>query len=133
VPAAGGAEAVVGLGAAAGLAGAGFAPGAAVEAAAGAAAGVAAGFSAAVAALTALRHDPDSLLSFRCRHCSASTPPGVTLEQLAMKSERHDERIALFCASVIWASASAANTEIVTPSTAILLKKPEICLCFFMK
>ena len=80
VPAAGRAEAVVGLGAAAGLAGAGFSAGAAVEAAA----GVAAGFSAAEAARTALRHDPDNLLSLRCRHCSASMPPGVTLPQFAM-------------------------------------------------
>jgi hypothetical protein len=37
---------------------------------------------------------------FFCRHWYASTPPGVTLAQCAMKSERHAERMALFCASL---------------------------------
>jgi hypothetical protein len=66
------------LGAAA-VEGAGFA---AAGGLAGAVAGSAAGFS--EMAFTALRHDPDSLEELRWRHCKASMPPGVTLEQFAM-------------------------------------------------
>lgn len=69
---------------------AGAGAGAGVGAAAGAIAGSGAwlaGFGAAGGgeiAFTALWQDDESLLMLRWRHCSASAPPGVTLEQLAM-------------------------------------------------
>ena len=51
-------------------------------------------------ALTAFRHATDSRAESRCRHCNASTPPGVTPEQFDMKSERQLLRIASRCACV---------------------------------
>jgi hypothetical protein len=51
-------------------------------------------------ALTAVLHAADNLLSFCSKHSNASFPPGWTLEQCAMKSDRHAERMALRCASV---------------------------------
>jgi hypothetical protein len=66
--------------------------------AAGAAAAGSAGFAA--IALTAALHEADSRLSLRTRHSSASLPPGCTPEQLAMKSDRHELRIAAVCSAV---------------------------------
>ena len=51
-------------------------------------------------ARTALWQPGARLDMFFCRHCSASRPPGCTLEQCAIKSERQAERIAPRCASV---------------------------------
>src|SRR5580704_18142992 len=82
--------------------------GAGAAGSAGAAAG-SAGFSA--MALTAVLHDSERLDSLRMRHSSASLPPGVTPEQLAMKSERHDARMASRCACV---GCCAANGLIVS-------------------
>jgi hypothetical protein len=48
------------------------------------------------------------LATLRCRHCNASAPPGVTPEQLDMKSERQLLRIALCCSAVGWAKAGLA-------------------------
>jgi hypothetical protein len=67
-----------------------------------------------VIALTALRQGGDNLGSLRRRHSSASLPPGCTLAQLAMKSERQAERSASRCAWVgccaaVGASVSAAK------------------------
>jgi hypothetical protein len=45
-------------------------------------------------ALTADLQDGDSCESFLSKHSKASLPPGWTLAQCAMKSERHAERIA---------------------------------------
>jgi hypothetical protein len=129
---AGGADAVAGLGAAAGFAGAGFSS-AGAAAAGVAAAGAAAGFSAAEMAFTALWQAADSLLSLRLRHWKASAPPGVTLAQFDMKSDRQDERIALRCASVTCACASVAKPKMVTASAAAPPKKREICLGSIMK
>jgi hypothetical protein len=50
-------------------------------------------------AFTALRQDADSFDSLRMRHSRASLPPGCTLAQLAMKSERQEARMASRCAS----------------------------------
>lgn len=36
-----------------------------------------------------------------CRHCNISFPPVGTQEQCAVKSDRHDLRIALACARVL--------------------------------
>src|SRR5262245_41275657 len=88
--------AAAGAGAALGLAGA--AAGAGGDAGAGA--GVAAGAGFGVIAATAPRHAADRFAECRCRHWKASTPPGETLMQFAMKSERQLLRIAAFCASV---------------------------------
>jgi hypothetical protein len=76
-------------------------------------------------AATALRHADVSFDELRCRHCSASTPPGVTLEQFAMKSERQLLRIALFCASV---GCCAMVTPTDTPSASVALT---VCLQTF--
>jgi stress-induced morphogen len=71
-----------------------------------AAGAVAAGLEAGVAiALTALRHGADSFDSFRSRHSKASLPPGRTLAQFAMKSERQEARTASRCA---WVGCCAA-------------------------
>jgi hypothetical protein len=72
--------------------------GAAAAAAAGAgAAGLAAGVA---IALTALRQGAESFESLRSRHSRASLPPGCTLAQFAMKSERQEARTASRCAWV---------------------------------
>lgn len=75
-----------------------------------AAAGAPLGAPAPIAA-TALLHDGESLAELRCRHCSASAPPGCTPAQFDMKSERQDERMAAVCASVGLAGAAAAGAE----------------------
>lgn len=59
-------------------------------------------------ALTALLQPEESLAILRCRHCSASIPPGFTLEQFDMKSDRQLLRIALCCAWVGCAKAYSA-------------------------
>src|SRR4051794_26714735 len=51
-------------------------------------------------ALTAVRQAGESAAELRCRHCSASAPPGVTPEHFDMKSERQEARIALCCSGV---------------------------------
>jgi hypothetical protein len=92
-----------GLGSAAGLAVVVSVLGAAAGAAAGAAslfAGSLFGAADASIAFTALWHPDDRLDMFLARHCSAASPPGVTLEQCAMKSERHADLTASFWASL---------------------------------
>jgi hypothetical protein len=111
-----------GVDAAAGFAAAGFSS---AGAAAAAGAGVAAGFSAAEIASTALRHAADSFPSLRLRHWNASAPPGVTLEQFAMKSDRQEERMALRWASVTCACAPVASPKMVTANTAAPPKRRE--------
>jgi hypothetical protein len=59
-------------------------------------------------AATAPRHAADKLAEWLCRHWNASTPPGETPMQCAMKSERQLLRTAAFCASVGCAMASCA-------------------------
>jgi hypothetical protein len=66
----------------------------------GAAAAGAAAAGAGVIALTAVWQAPDSLARLRLRQSKASLPPGVTPEQFAMKSERHEARIAPVCSGV---------------------------------
>ena len=93
----GGAAAAGGGGAAA--AGAGFA-----GAGAGAALSVGGGPTASSAAL----HDGDTLAALRLRHSSASLVPGFTPVHCAMKSERHEARIAEICSDVgCWAEAAS--------------------------
>jgi hypothetical protein len=75
-------------------------PGVAAGAVAAAGAGAAGVEAGAAIALTALRQAADNLPSLRRRHSSASLPPGWTPEQLAMKSERQEPRIASRCAWV---------------------------------
>jgi hypothetical protein len=58
-------------------------------------------------ALTAVLQPDESLPTLRCRHCSASFPPGVTPEQFDMKSDRQLERMALCCSDVTCAAAGA--------------------------
>jgi hypothetical protein len=65
-------------------------------------------------ARTALWQPGARLDIFFCRHCSASMPPGLTLEQCAMKSERQAERIAARCASL----GACANAGIVRENNA---------------
>lgn len=45
--------------------------------------------------LTTFLQAADSVATFFCRQPSASLPPGWTPEHFAMKSLRHDERMAL--------------------------------------
>src|SRR5262249_34121289 len=63
-------------------------------------------------AFTALAHPPDRLDMFLARHCSAASPPGCTLEQCAMKSERQADLTASFCASVGCANEGVATASI---------------------
>ena len=70
-------------------------------------AGVAADFG--ESALTAVWQLGESLAELRCRHCSASAPPGVTPEQFDMKSAVHDCRIAACCSGVGAVGAAAAG------------------------
>src|SRR5947209_7114341 len=82
---------------------AGAAPPAAGAAAAGAVsllAGSLFGSAEASIAFTALWQPDDRLDMFLARHCNAASPPGCTLEQCAMKSERQADLTASFCASV---------------------------------
>ncbi len=60
-------------------------------------------------ALTAVLQADDRPATFFCRHCKASRPPGVTPEHFAMKSDRHEARMALCCSGVTCASAPAVN------------------------
>jgi hypothetical protein len=71
----------------------------------------AAGAAGATIAFTAVLHDAESLARLRCRHSKASRPPGCTPEQFAMKSERHDARIASRCACVGCCAAAGANVS----------------------
>jgi hypothetical protein len=71
----------------------------------------AAGAAGAAIAFTAVLHDAESLARLRCRHSKASRPPGCTPEQFAMKSERHDARIASRCACVGCCAAAGANVS----------------------
>jgi hypothetical protein len=64
------------------------------------AAGAAGEEAGAAIAFTALRQGDDNLGSLRRRHSRASLPPGCTLAQLAMKSERQAARTASRCACV---------------------------------
>jgi hypothetical protein len=82
---------------------AGFA-GAGVDAGAGAALSVGDGPTASSAAL----QGGDTLAALRLRHSSASLVPGLTPAHCAMKSERHEERIAEICSDVgCWAEAAS--------------------------
>jgi hypothetical protein len=63
-------------------------------------------------AFTALAHPADRLDMFLARHCSAASPPGCTLEQCAMKSERQADLTASFCASVGCAKEGVATASI---------------------
>lgn len=54
----------------------------------------------AATASTAALQDAERLSCERSKHSNASLPPGSTPAQLAMKSERHAERIALRCSLV---------------------------------
>ncbi|MBB2708039.1 UNVERIFIED_ORG: hypothetical protein GGE63_006200 [Rhizobium esperanzae] len=49
---------------------------------------------------TAFLQPAESVALCCCKQVSASMPPGVTPEHLAMKSERHSALIAFFCSSV---------------------------------
>jgi hypothetical protein len=62
-------------------------------------------------AFTALRQSADNLASLRKRHSSASLPPGCTLAQFAMKSERQEARTASRCAWVGCCAAAAASVS----------------------
>jgi hypothetical protein len=62
-------------------------------------------------ALTALRQGGDNLGSLRKRHSRASLPPGWTLAQLAMKSERQAARTASRCACVGCCAAAGASVS----------------------
>jgi hypothetical protein len=64
------------------------------------AAGAAGACSFAATASTAVLQDAERLSCERSKHSNASLPPGSTPAQLAMKSERHAERIALRCSLV---------------------------------
>jgi hypothetical protein len=71
-----------------------------------AAGAVAVGLAAGAAiASTALRQGADSFDWLRKRHSRASLPPGCTLEQFDMKSERQEARTASRCA---WVGCCAA-------------------------
>jgi hypothetical protein len=108
------AGAVAGAGVAAGAgAGAGGGAGAAT-AGRGVLGAAAAGAGFGKVALTAVLQLGDSVATFFCRHCSASAPPGRTLEHFDMKSERQDDLMADCCSGVIcaaapWGSASATK------------------------
>src|SRR5689334_2622215 len=79
------------------------------------AAGLVAG---AAIALTALRQGAESLDSLRNRHSRASLPPGCTLAQFAMKSERQEARTASRCAWVGCCAAAGVNASTTTqPAT----------------
>ena len=81
----------------------------------------AAGAAGGLIAATALRHAEDNLAELCCRHCNAWMPPGVTLEQFAMKSERQLLRIAFFCASVgCCAVATPADKQSATTASTAL-------------
>jgi hypothetical protein len=96
------------------LGGGGEAPLGAAAGAAAAGAGVG-GLEAGVAiAFTALRQGADNFPSLRRRHSRASLPPGRTLAQLAMKSERQEARTASRCA---WVGCCAATDVSVSAST----------------
>lgn len=105
------AVAIVGAGAAAAGAGTAAGGGGAATGGGGGAGAAMAGFG--VAASTAVRQAGDSLAAFFCRHCSASTPPGFTLEQFDMKSERQDDRIAACWSAVTCACAPEAAARTV--------------------
>ena len=62
-------------------------------------------------ALTADLQDGDSCESFLTKHSKASLPPGWTLAQCAMKSERHAERIASRSACVGSCAAIVLNAK----------------------
>src|SRR5262245_55242467 len=63
-------------------------------------------------AFTALAHPADRLDMFLARHWIAASPPGCTLEQCAMKSERQADLTASFCASVGCANEGDATASI---------------------
>jgi hypothetical protein len=48
-----------------------------------------------IVALTAFLQVADSVVTFFCRHASASLPPGETSEQCDVKSDRQADFIAL--------------------------------------
>jgi hypothetical protein len=75
----------------------------------GGAGGVDAAGACGIVAFTAVWQAADSFPTFFCKQASASRPPGVTPEQLAMKSERQDCRIAFCWACVGWASAGLSE------------------------
>lgn len=82
---------------------------------AGAVAGVSAAAGAVLAATasTAVLHDVERRSWLRCRHSNAALPPGSTPEQLAMKSDRQDARIASRCSLVgCWAAVGCKPSEI---------------------
>src|SRR5262249_604120 len=69
-------------------------------------------------AFTALAHPADRLDMFLARHCSAASPPGVTLEQCAIKSERQADLTASFFASVGCANEGGSTASIRAPASA---------------
>jgi hypothetical protein len=98
------------VGAAGGAVGAGVAAAGWVAAGAlGAAAAGAVGCGRGLSAFTAPWHAGESLATLRCRHCKASAPPGRTLEQCDMKSERQLLRNAFCCSAVGCAAAESAH------------------------
>ncbi|WP_271574666.1 hypothetical protein [Bradyrhizobium sp. CCBAU 11361] len=63
---------------------------------------------------------------FFARHWYASTPPGVTLAQCAMKSELHADRMALFCASV----GACAKAPVAVAKSAAASSAVRVDACF---
>src|SRR5438105_506586 len=101
---------------------AGFAVSVFGAAAGAAAAGAASGFAGSLfgaaeasTAFTALWQLAERLDMFLARHCSAASPPGCTLEQCAIKSERQADLTASFSASV-----GCANDGVATASIAAI-------------
>jgi hypothetical protein len=92
------------------------------------AAGAASAFGAAGGAIarTAVWHPGERLDMFFCKHSNASVPPGVTLEQCAMKSERHADRTALFSASV----GACANALVALAKSAAASNALRAATCF---
>jgi len=121
----GGAMAAAGAGGGAAGGAVGGAGGAATAAGWGGGAAGAAG-AAGIAALTAVWQAGDSLARLRLRHSKASRPPGWTPEQFAMKSERHEARIALACADV--GCCARAGPDASATKTAASAVKP--CILF---
>jgi hypothetical protein len=83
--------------------------------------GAAGACSFAATASTAVLQDAERSSCERSKHSNASLPPGSTPAQLAIKSERHAERIALRC-SLVGCCARAEWTPSATKTRAIEAK-----------
>jgi hypothetical protein len=75
-------------------------------------------------ALTALWQPGESLATLRWRHCRASAPPGLTLEQFDMKSERQLLRSAFCWAWVGCAMAPAVDIRKLAAKRANAVNRP---------